>query len=90
LKTAVTLDGKMADRFNDSKWISSEKSRAIVHQRLRTNTDAIFTTYKTVIHDNATLNIRLDERESKELNVVCIDRELSLLNNVELNIFIHV
>jgi diaminohydroxyphosphoribosylaminopyrimidine deaminase / 5-amino-6-(5-phosphoribosylamino)uracil reductase len=39
-KWATTLDGKLAARSGDSKWISSEASRAVVHQ-LRGRVDAI-------------------------------------------------
>ena len=53
LKFAATIDGKIADRFGNSKWISNEKSRAFVHEQLRNNTDAILTTAKTLITDNA-------------------------------------
>jgi diaminohydroxyphosphoribosylaminopyrimidine deaminase/5-amino-6-(5-phosphoribosylamino)uracil reductase len=39
-KWAMTLDGKIATRSGDSRWISSEASRAVVHQ-LRGRVDAI-------------------------------------------------
>ncbi len=87
LKSAITLDGKIADRYGDSKWISNAESRKIVHQRFRANTDAILTTYKTIIQDDATMNIRLDHEDEKELNVVCIDRKLELLQNQHLSVF---
>lgn len=87
LKSAMTLDGKIADRFGDSKWISNAESRKIVHQRLRSHTDAILTTSRTVIHDDATMNIRLSEEQVSELNVVIIDRDLNLLQNQHLSVF---
>ena len=65
LKAATTLNGKISDRLGNSKWISNDKSRNYVHQVLRTNADAILTTATTVIKDNATMNIRVDE--TKEL-----------------------
>ena len=40
LKYAATLDGRIATKTGDSKWISGEESRAFVH-RLRHNVDAI-------------------------------------------------
>jgi diaminohydroxyphosphoribosylaminopyrimidine deaminase / 5-amino-6-(5-phosphoribosylamino)uracil reductase len=40
LKWAMSLDGKIATRSGDSKWISGEESRAIVHE-LRGRMDAI-------------------------------------------------
>jgi diaminohydroxyphosphoribosylaminopyrimidine deaminase/5-amino-6-(5-phosphoribosylamino)uracil reductase len=79
LKAATTLNGKIADRFGNSKWISNEKSRAYVHQILRSNADAILTTAKTVIKDNASMNIRLPASEPRELNLIIIDKQLDIL-----------
>jgi diaminohydroxyphosphoribosylaminopyrimidine deaminase/5-amino-6-(5-phosphoribosylamino)uracil reductase len=89
LKAATTLNGKIADRFGNSKWISNEKSRAYVHQILRSNADAILTTAKTVIKDNASMNIRLPASEPKELNLIIIDKHLDILKdeNKSLGIF---
>jgi len=89
LKSATTLNGKIGDRFGNSKWLSNEKSRNYVHEVLRTNADAILTTAKTVIKDNATMNIRIAETEPKELNLIIIDKELDILKkeNKALNIF---
>jgi diaminohydroxyphosphoribosylaminopyrimidine deaminase / 5-amino-6-(5-phosphoribosylamino)uracil reductase len=93
LKAATTLNGKMGDRFGNSKWISNDKSRNYVHQVLRTNADAILTTATTVIKDNATMNIRGAENikgaEAKELNLIIIDKQLDILKeeNKSLNIF---
>ncbi len=79
LKTASTIDGKIADRSKESKWISNEKSRRFVHVQLRTNADAILTSYKTIIQDKASLTIRIDKNPIIETNVIIIDKELSLL-----------
>lgn len=89
LKTAVSLDGKIADSFGNSKWISNEKSRQYVHDCLRINADAIFTTYETVIRDNASLNIRFSDGSIKDKHVIVLDRQLKLLDqtNNELKIF---
>ena len=89
LKAATTLNGKIGDRFGNSKWISNEKSRNYVHEILRTNADAILTTAKTVIKDNATMNIRVAEAKPMELNLIIIDKELDILKkeNKALNIF---
>lgn len=56
-KWAQTLDGKVATRTGDSKWISSESSRAMVH-RLRGRVDAVLTGIGTVRADNPRLNPR--------------------------------
>ena len=80
LKTASTIDGKIADRNNKSKWISNELSRQFVHTQLRTNTDAILTSYKTVLEDEASFTIRINGAPTKETNVIIIDKTLTLLN----------
>jgi diaminohydroxyphosphoribosylaminopyrimidine deaminase/5-amino-6-(5-phosphoribosylamino)uracil reductase len=80
LKTASTIDGKIADRNGKSKWISNGHSRQFVHAHLRSNTDAILTSYKTVLQDEASFTIRVDGNTIKETNVIIIDKALSLLN----------
>lgn len=82
LKAATTINGKIADRQSNSKWISNEKSRVYVHQILRSNADAILTTAQTVIKDNAKMNIRVPDEDAKELNLIIIDRALSVLEPV--------
>lgn len=54
IKTATTLDGKIAAGDYSSKWITSEAAREEVH-RLRNKYDAILTTSKTVKIDNPSL-----------------------------------
>lgn len=58
LKSAVTLDGKTATRTGESKWITGEASRRLVH-RLRDRTDAILTGVNTVLVDNPLLSTRI-------------------------------
>lgn len=57
LKTAMTLDGKIATQVGDSKWITGEKSREFVHQ-LRHKYAAIMVGVNTVIADNPSLTDR--------------------------------
>lgn len=89
LKIASTLNGKIGDFKGNSKWISNEKSRQYVHTHLRNEVDAILTTYKTVIQDNATLDIRIPDETSNELSAIVIDKNLKLLDkdNSYLSIF---
>ena len=54
LKTATTIDGKIATKIGDSKWITSDKSRNYA-RKLRTYYDAILTSSNTVIVDNPTM-----------------------------------
>jgi len=79
LKSASTVNGFIADRFGNSKWLSNAQSRAYVHEFLRAKVDAILTTAKTIIKDNASMNIRLEGAMPAELNVVVIDKNLDLL-----------
>ena len=59
LKYAMTLDGKIACANKDSKRISNESSRQYVH-KLRTKYDAILVGKNTAIHDNPSLNSRIE------------------------------
>ncbi len=58
LKMAQSLDGKIATRTGDSKWISSENSRRLVHQ-LRKEADAVMVGAGTVLRDDPLLTARL-------------------------------
>lgn len=57
LKWAMTLDGKIATRTGDSKWISGEQSRARVHA-LRGVVDAVIVGRGTVVADDPLLTAR--------------------------------
>jgi len=57
LKWAQTKDGFIARENFDSKWISNEKSRQLVH-KWRTEEDAILVGKNTAIHDNPSLTAR--------------------------------
>jgi diaminohydroxyphosphoribosylaminopyrimidine deaminase/5-amino-6-(5-phosphoribosylamino)uracil reductase len=60
-KWAMTLDGKLATRSGDSQWISSEASRAVVHQ-LRGRVDAILVGSGTARRDDPLLTARPVDR----------------------------
>ena len=59
-KFACSLDGKIATRTGDSKWITGDAARKQVH-RLRYLSDAILTGANTVIMDDPALTVRLCE-----------------------------
>ena len=56
-KYAMSLDGKIAARTGDSKWISGEQSRGYAHL-LRKRSDAIMVGINTVLADNPQLTAR--------------------------------
>lgn len=57
LKSAMSVDGRIAMASGESQWITCPDSRADV-QRLRARVEAIVTGVDTVIHDNPALNVR--------------------------------
>lgn len=73
IKTATTLDGKIATKTGASKWISCKESRLKVH-RLRNKYDAIITSATTVINDNPAFTSRIP-RGRNPIRIV-VDREL--------------
>ncbi len=57
LKMAESLDGKIATRTRDSKWITSDDSRDYGH-RLRSEADAVLVGINTVLEDDPLLTSR--------------------------------
>jgi diaminohydroxyphosphoribosylaminopyrimidine deaminase / 5-amino-6-(5-phosphoribosylamino)uracil reductase len=56
-KSAMTLDGKVATRAGDSKWISGEDSREMAH-RWRSEVDAVVVGIGTALADDPQLTAR--------------------------------
>lgn len=77
LKTAMTLDGKIASYSGDSKWITGEDARYYVHQ-LRNIYDAILVGIGTVLKDDPFLNTRLEIADAKNPVRIIIDSNIDL------------
>jgi diaminohydroxyphosphoribosylaminopyrimidine deaminase/5-amino-6-(5-phosphoribosylamino)uracil reductase len=69
LKMAMSLDGRVATATGDSRWISGEQSRALVH-RWRAECDAIAVGIGTVEHDDPLLTARGPEASRQPARVV--------------------
>ena len=75
-KWAMTLDGRTSTDTGDSRWISSEASRAYAHE-IRATVDAIGVGVGTVFYDNPKLNVRLaDSKEHRQPKRVVFDGSL--------------
>lgn len=73
LKVATSMDGKIALKNGESKWITDEVARD--HARYqRASYDAILTGIGTVLHDNPRLNVRNDPILDKGRIRVVLDR----------------
>ena len=76
-KTAMTLDGKTATASGDSRWISGEQSRKLVHQ-LRDRVEAIMVGIGTVLSDDPLLNTRLPNTGGRDPLRIVIDSKLKM------------
>ncbi|MET0087684.1 MAG: bifunctional diaminohydroxyphosphoribosylaminopyrimidine deaminase/5-amino-6-(5-phosphoribosylamino)uracil reductase RibD [Sedimenticola sp.] len=59
-KLAMSLDGRTAMSSGESKWITGPAARADV-QRLRARSDAVVTGIGTVLADDPSMNVRLEQ-----------------------------
>jgi diaminohydroxyphosphoribosylaminopyrimidine deaminase/5-amino-6-(5-phosphoribosylamino)uracil reductase len=75
-KCASTLDGRIATRTGDSKWVTGEPARQFVH-RLRHAVDAIMVGVNTVRMDNPSLTTRLAGGEGQDPVRIILDTQLS-------------
>lgn len=79
LKLATSLDGKIASKNFDSKWITSEKSRLFAHH-LRAVNDAILVGANTVKYDDPSLDCRILGLEDSS------PKKVILTNNSDLDL----
>lgn len=81
LKWAQTSDGFIAQENFDSKWISNEQSRQLVH-KWRAEEDAVLVGYNTAAQDNPHLTVR-DWTGRNPVRIV-IDKQLQLDPSIHL------
>ncbi|MEI8290614.1 MAG: bifunctional diaminohydroxyphosphoribosylaminopyrimidine deaminase/5-amino-6-(5-phosphoribosylamino)uracil reductase RibD [Verrucomicrobiota bacterium] len=75
VKSAMTLDGKIATANGESKWITGEKARA-QGMRLRQGSDAILVGVNTILADDPSLTCRkriADSGKQKQLRRIVLD-----------------
>ena len=72
LKLALTLDGKIATRTGDSRWISNKKSRDHVHS-IRRSVDAVMSGIGTVLKDDPLFSARKGKKTVKQPYKIIID-----------------
>lgn len=77
LKTATTLDGRMAAPGGESRWITGPAARAAAH-RLRASYDAIMVGARTALLDNPRLDCRLDGLQDRSPLRIVADGNLGL------------
>ena len=77
LKTACSLDGRIATKTGESKWITGEQARA-AGQALRHNYDAILVGINTVLSDDPTLTDRSGLPRHRALVRVVLDTGLRI------------
>lgn len=77
LKTAMSLDGKIATAAGESQWITNEKSRYEGH-RLRDIYDGILVGINTVLQDNPSLTTRLREYQGQNPVRIVLDSRARL------------
>jgi diaminohydroxyphosphoribosylaminopyrimidine deaminase/5-amino-6-(5-phosphoribosylamino)uracil reductase len=75
LKVAATLDGKIATRNGDSKWISGEASRRFVH-KLRDQVDGVLVGIGTILRDDPLLTARM--KEGRDPYRIVLDSRLKI------------
>lgn len=77
LKMAMSLDGRIATRTGDSRWITGEESRAKVHE-MRHEYDAILVGSNTVAIDNPLLTDRSQRARRRPLLRIILDNSLRI------------
>ncbi|MDD4179674.1 MAG: bifunctional diaminohydroxyphosphoribosylaminopyrimidine deaminase/5-amino-6-(5-phosphoribosylamino)uracil reductase RibD [Candidatus Margulisbacteria bacterium] len=69
MKTAMTIDGKIATRTGASRWVAGPESLRFAHH-LRNTYDAILVGINNVLVDNPQLNVRLVKKVKNPIRIV--------------------
>lgn len=72
LKTAITLDGKIATKTGDSKWITNTESRKYVHH-IRNRVSGIMVGKNTIVKDNPLLTTRIEDSKGIDPARIIVD-----------------
>ncbi len=93
LKGAMTLDGKIATKTGQSKWITSERARQDVH-RLRSHVDAVMVGIGTVKSDDPELSARglkhsTQRRKGRQPVRVVLDSHLRISSKAHVLTWVH-
>ena len=82
VKMAISNDEKIAKFNYESKWISNSISREFSHL-LRSKSQAILTTSKTIIKDNPRFTVRKNGKIIKYIHTIIIDTNLKIPLNTK-------
>ena len=77
LSFGMSLDGKIATRKGDSKYITGQEARGFVHH-LRHRHDAILVGIQTVMNDHPLLTTRLTTIQGKDAHRIILDSQLRM------------
>jgi len=86
LKTAISLDGKIATSSGESKWITGAKAREKVHQ-IRNEVDAIVAGAGTIVKDDPFLTTRLKKKSAASKHPVRVILDNEFIVPLKSNVF---